>query len=141
MSTLTAFLKKFSLSRLVAGFFLGLMMLVAAGHYDSHDRASLPTHLLVATVSSNATDLIYPNPDAIEDSNPEIGMVGDRGKQLLLKDAKQIPAARQPVINPTENETLEKAGQAFKDASGFLKGTADAALERPEMQTNPALSQ
>lgn len=107
---------------------------------DKSNRAALPVGQLVAAINSNASDVLYPSPDAKTTKSPAIGPVGNQGKRELM-DATKIPAERQPVIdrsNP-DNKILEKAGQAFKDASGFLKDTAESASEYPEMQANPGI--
>lgn len=88
-------------------------------------------------IKSDASDLLYPGSDATSTKNPDIG---PRGEEQLEKAARQIPAPRQGVIdrsNPNE-KILEKVGEAFKDASGFLKDKGDEAQARPELKTNPA---
>lgn len=96
------------------------------------DRASLPTGQLVAAINSNASDLLYPAADATETKSPAIGPVGEAGKRKFY-DAKQIPAPRQPVIDRSDPDAkiLEKTGQAFKDATGFLKDAAETPAHEP----------
>lgn len=103
------------------------------------NRASLPTGQWVATINSNASDLLYPGSNATDTRSPGIGPVGKQGQRQLM-DPTQIPAPRQPVIDRSNPDAkiLEKTGQAFKDASNFLNDTAASATQRPEMQTNPA---
>lgn len=103
-------------------------------------RASLPSQPLIAAINSNASDLLYPGADASSTDAPAIGTVGKEGKQRLM-DAQQIPQERQAVIDRSDPDAkiLEKSGQAFKDASAFLKDTAGSAAERPENQVNPAV--
>lgn len=93
-----------------------------------NDRASLPSGFLIATVNSNASDLLYPNSEATDTDAPAIGPVGESGKQKFF-DPKKIPAERQPVIDRSDPDAkiLEKAGQAFKDASGFLQDAGETA--------------
>ncbi|HEY9907761.1 MAG TPA: DUF6658 family protein [Thermosynechococcaceae cyanobacterium] len=103
-------------------------------------QSSLPSGLLVAAVKSNASDLLYPSPTATESKSPDIGPVGEKGKQQLVKDAKGFPVTRQPVTNPAENATLERAGQAIKDASGFLQDVGDTFTDRAGAVANPGIS-
>ncbi|HEY9850917.1 MAG TPA: DUF6658 family protein [Leptolyngbyaceae cyanobacterium] len=107
---------------------------------SNRDRADLQLisgQLIAANqIESDAADLLYPGSDATHSANPDIG---PRGEKELTKSATQIPAPRQDVIdrsNPGE-QILEKAGQAFKDASNFLKDDANEASKRPELQPNP----
>ena len=102
-------------------------------------QSSLPFGLLVA-VKSNASDLLYPSPDAVESKSPDIGPVGEKGKQQLVKDAKGFPVVPQPVTNPAENATLERAGQAIKDASGFLKDVGETFTDRAGAVASPGMS-
>jgi len=108
--------------------------------YNQDKRASLPAGVLVAEINSNASDLLYPNSEATDTKSPAIGPVGERGKQQLVRDAKQIPAKPQPVIDRSDPNAkiLEKSGQAFKDASGFLEDIGDKATEHPELLVDPA---
>lgn len=103
-------------------------------------QSSLSTGLLLASVKSNASDLLYPSPDRTESKSPDIGPVGAKGKQQLVKDATGFPVPRQPVTNPAENETLERAGQAIKDASGFLKDVGETFTDRAGAVANPGIS-
>lgn len=93
-----------------------------------NDHASLTSGLLVAAVNSNASDLLYPSSEATDTNSPAIGTVGEEGKQKFF-DAKKIPAERQPVLDRSDPDVkiLEKSGQAFKDASGFLQDAGESA--------------
>ena len=108
--------------------------------YNTDKRASLPGGVLVAEIKSNASDLLYPNSEATDTKSPDIGPVGEKGQRQLLKDAKTIKAQPQPVLDRSDPNAkiLEKTGQAFKDASGFLNDTNKASGQRPELQVDPA---
>jgi len=107
------------------------------------DRASLPFSfdqlLADSGIESNASDLLYPGSNATETKNPDIGPV-DSG--ILKKDAQQVPARRQLSIDRSDPnaQILERAGEAFKDASEFLTDMGESATEHPEMQRNPAFN-
>lgn len=93
--------------------------------------------IAASQIKSDASKLLYPGSDATSTSNPDIG---PRGEKELEKAATQIPEPGQSVVkrsNPNE-KILEKVGEAFKDASGFLKDKGEEAQARPELQPNPA---
>jgi hypothetical protein len=96
------------------------------------DRASLPASLdrLIAdkSVDSNsAEDLLYPGTSATRSNAPDIGPVGPTDQKVLNKDAQQVPAQRQPIIDRSDpnQKILEKTGRAFRDASEFIKDSLD----------------
>lgn len=96
---------------------------------------------LVATsdAQSSASDLLYPGKDAVSTENKNIGPINTRGQGGIM--TPQIPAPKQAVIDRSDPDVkiLEKVGEAFKDASSFLKDTAESAADKPEMQANPSL--
>jgi hypothetical protein len=88
------------------------------------------------SIKSNASDLIYSGENVPKTSNPDIG-----AKQQ--KSLPNLPNPKQPVVdrsNP-DSKILERVGEAFKDATSFVKDTADSASARPEAKANPALGQ
>lgn len=100
------------------------------------DLQLISSQLVTANVDSSASDLLYPGSDAIDTENPAIG---PNRESPLQNDVDQIPQQRQPIANPDPNaNVLQRASKAFKDSSAFLEDTLDQALERPEMQANPA---
>lgn len=110
---------------------------------DSQPHAGLPVAIeqLIASsnIESNASDMLYPGSDATSTANPDIG---PRGQQDFARQAKQIPAQRQPIVDRSDPNTkiLEKTGQAFKDASEFIQDTFEDVQENPapRQQLNPA---
>lgn len=98
-------------------------------------RASLSNGQLIAT--SGGTELQYPGTE--DSGSAGAGRNQDKIRQEMVKDAQRIPAEPQNVIdrsNPRER-ILEKTGQAFQDASGFLKDSGKEAVDRPLVQPNP----
>jgi len=87
----------------------------------------------VNVTGRNPNGIIYSAPDTQE--RPGIGQVDPK---VFERDAKSIPAQRQPVIDRSDPDLniLEKVGDAFKEGSSFLKGDVDqaakAALENAE---------
>lgn len=101
----------------------------------TNKRASLGNGQLIAT--SGGTELQYPG---TEDSGATgAGRNQDKIRQEMVKDAQRIPAEPQNVIDRSDpNERiLEKTGQAFQDASSFLKDSGKEAVDRPLVQPNP----
>jgi hypothetical protein len=100
------------------------------------DLQLLSGQLIAADIDSSASDLLYPGSDAVDTEDPAIGP--DRGSSLQ-SDVDEFPKQRQPIMNPDPDANIpRRAGEAFKDSSSFLEDTLDQALERPEMQPNPA---
>jgi hypothetical protein len=95
----------------------------------------LVSHQLIA--ASQGSDIIYSGSNTNDKQLPEVVS----GEREVLKDANKIPAERQPVFKRTDPDAniLERVGEAFKDASAFIKDKADEAGARPEAQSNPAL--
>lgn len=107
------------------------------------DRASLVNfnQLLASNgVQSNgANDLLYPGTNATGSRNPDFGPRHDE----FVQDAVEIPAQPQRIVdrsNPDE-KILEKTGQAFEEASEFIKDTFEDVDENPApyQMRNPAL--
>lgn len=89
-----------------------------------------------ANIRSNASDLLYPGANAEQTNRPDIGA---RQQESL----PPLPNQKQPSLqrsNP-DAKILERVGETFKDASAFLKETADSASDRPELKSNPARGQ
>jgi hypothetical protein len=102
-----------------------------------NERASLTSlGQLVATAPD--TELQYRSSG--EENMGAAGAGRDQAKvqEQFMRDATQIPAERQEVIdrsNPNE-QILEKVGQTFKEATGFLKdATESAAAGHPDPKT------
>lgn len=105
---------------------------------NSKKHASLLSSQLIAnsSVESNASDLIYPGSDVPESDSPDVGP-----KQQ--KSLPSLPQPKQPSIDRTNPDTkiLERVGEAFKDATSFIKDDAASGSARPEAQANPAIGQ
>lgn len=104
----------------------------------ANDRAALSgNQLLASRAETDKTKMLYPGENATSSRNPNFGAIGQQEAPELM--TPQVPAPRQAVIDRNDPEVgiLEKAGEAFKDASSFLKDTADTAFDAPEMQPNP----
>jgi hypothetical protein len=69
--------------------------------------------------------------------------VGPAKGRNLEQEARQLPKQPQPIVDRSDPNTqiLEKVQKEFEDASAFIKDKTNEALERPEMQRNPALNQ
>jgi hypothetical protein len=93
--------------------------------------------LVAVTPQADESKLLYPGSNASSTNNPNFGTLDQSNAKELR--TPQIPAPRQNVIDRSDPNVgiLEKAGEAFKDASSFLKDTSDEALQTPEMQPNP----
>ncbi|MBD1922897.1 hypothetical protein H6F77_17735 [Microcoleus sp. FACHB-831] len=103
---------------------------------SDRDRADLQlmyNQAIAANIESDAKDVLYPGSEGTQTDSPDIG---PRGENYLEKEATQIPARRQPI---PQGNVYEKVGEAFKDATSFIKDKSDEAGERPELQSNPAL--
>lgn len=104
----------------------------------NHADSQLISNQIIATSSNsdnNPSGLIYPG----SDSERTINNIGPRGAAELSRDAVEVPAKRQAVLdrNDPNAKILERTSEAFKEASSFLKDTADEAGARPELQINP----
>lgn len=105
-----------------------------------NDRAALiGDQLLAARVATDETKMLYPGENATGSRNQNFGAIGQKESKELMNP--QVPAPRQPVINRNDPDVniLEKTGEAFKDASRFVRDTADTAFDAPEMQQNPGV--
>lgn len=101
------------------------------------DLSILGDRLLAATTAeSNSSRLLYPGSAPMETDkfDPELG--GDRS---LLEAPDGQPAQGQPVFDRSDPDAnlLERVGAAFKDASGFLKDSAEDAKESSVTKLNP----
>lgn len=104
----------------------------------SKKQAGIPSPNSIASgsIKSNASDLIYPGSNSSATNHPDIGPVQQR-------KLPELPNQRQPMLDRSNPDAkiLERVGEAFQDASAFVKDTADAASRRPETQVNPAIGQ
>jgi hypothetical protein len=101
------------------------------------DQSSLSSlQLADNSIKSNASDLSYRGSNNSETDRPDIG-----AKQQ--KSLPSLPLKKQPVIDRSDPNAkiLERVGEAFKDATSFVKDTADSASARPEAKANPAIEQ
>lgn len=91
--------------------------------------------LAAADVKSSASDLIYPGSNA-SDEGHDIGT-------LQTDSLPPLPNPKQPMLDRSNPDAkiLERVGEAFNDASSFIKDTADSASARPEAKANPARGQ
>lgn len=103
---------------------------------NKRDRADLQltTDRLIAT--SSQSDIIYPGSGTNAHKFAPIAP----GSEKVLEGDK-IPAERQPIVdrNDPDSNLLERVGEAFTDAAGFINDKGEEAGQRPEMQSNPAL--
>jgi hypothetical protein len=101
-------------------------------------QSTLPSDRLIAStpIKSNSSDLLYPGNQTSESGNPDIGY-------RTPKQLSGLPNEKQPMLQRSDPDAkiLERVGEAFKDASTFLKKTADEASARPEAKANPAVGQ
>lgn len=103
----------------------------------AHGQAALPfasNQLIAATLNSreNQAKTLYPGSDKL--NTPE-------RIQELERSAEQAAEQTQPVLIQTDPRAklLEKTKQQFQDASEFIGEKTEEALQRPEMQRNPAV--
>ncbi len=103
-----------------------------AGPKATGDRADLGLSMdsLIAThdIKSDASRMLYPGDRETATSNPDIGA---RDQQRFIEDTQRIPAQPQPILDRSDPDAkiLEKIGQAFEDASEFIKDGAESATE------------
>jgi hypothetical protein len=93
-----------------------------------NDRASLVNFdQLIAGIDTNAGNLIYPGANSGNAANPDIGHVNPK---IFDQQTNEFPSERQPVIDRSDPDVkiLEKVGEAFKDASSFLKEPTENAV-------------
>lgn len=130
MSRLTFFFKSLRLRETLTVFLAGFVVLLSTG-------LQVPSQLIAdSSIKANSSDLIYPGSNAPNSDRPDIG-----AKQQ--KSLPSLPNQKQPVLKRSDPDAkiLERVGEAFKDATSFVKDTADSASARPEAKANPALGQ
>jgi hypothetical protein len=130
MSRLTFFFKSLRLRETLTVFLAGFVVLLSTG-------LQVPSQLIAdSSIKANSSDLIYPGSNAPNSDRPDIGAK----QQKALPD---LPNQRQPVLKRSDPNAkiLERVGESFKDATSFVKDTADSASARPEAKANPALGQ
>ena len=101
------------------------------------DLSLMGDRLLAATTGdSNSSKLLYPGSAPLETDkfDPELG-----GDKALLEGPDGQPAKAQPVFDRSDPDAkiLERVGAAFKDASGFVKDSAEDAKESSVTKLNP----
>lgn len=104
------------------------------------DRADLQltSGTLLANASSDSK-LLYPSGTTTTTGTQSI--LSSSQEKSLRGQAERTSKQSQPTLiqrDPDAN-LLEKIGEEFRDASGFLKAKSDEAGARPEAQSNPAL--
>ncbi len=101
-------------------------------------QASLPGSNLIAIggVKSNASDMQYGSSRLSDTDTPDIGPVQQ-------KSLPRLPNPKQPMVDRSDPDAkiLERVAEAFKDASAFVKDTAESAADRSETKMSPALGQ
>ncbi|MEG4626653.1 hypothetical protein Q5691_20500 [Microcoleus sp. w1-18aA5] len=92
--------------------------------------------LASTTAESNSSKLLYPGSAPMETDKLDLELGGDKSL-LEAPDGQQAKA--QPVFDRSDPDAniLERVGAAFKDASGFLKDSAEDAKESSVTKLNP----
>ncbi|MEG4004735.1 hypothetical protein QUA41_15345 [Microcoleus sp. Pol11C1] len=101
------------------------------------DLSILGDRLMAATTGeSNSSKLLYPGSAPMETDKFDLELGGDK---TLLEAPDGQPAKAQPVFDRSDPDAniLERVGAAFKDASGFLKDSAEDAKESSVTKLNP----
>lgn len=101
------------------------------------DLLIMGAQLLASTTpESNSSKLLYPGSAPMETDrfDPELG-----GDKALLNAPDGQPAKGQPVFDRSDPDAniLERVGAAVKDASAFLKDSAEDAKESSVTKLNP----
>ena len=122
MNWLIKAVRRLPLAAMLSVTLVGLLSLLAL------PAASLAADLPSGTLVARELNLIYP------DSNGEKTQydIGDVSQEELKRQATQIPAQRQDVIdrsNPNAN-ILEKVGEAFEEAGDFIGDEANRGPNR-----------
>ncbi len=130
MNRLTFFFKSLRLREILTVFLAGFVVLLSTG-------LQVPSPLIAdSSIKVNSSDLIYSGSNVPDSDRPDIG-----AKQQ--KSLPDLPNQKQPVLKRSDPDAkiLERVGESFKDATSFVKDTADSASARPEAKANPALGQ
>jgi len=101
------------------------------------DLSLMGDRLLAATTGdSNSSKLLYPGSAPLETDKFDPELAGDKA---LLEPPDGQPAKAQPVVDRSNPDAkiLERTGAAFKDASSFLKDSAEDAKESSVTKLNP----
>jgi hypothetical protein len=101
------------------------------------DLSILGEILLASTATeSNASKLLYPGSAPMETDKFDQELGGDKA---LLATPDGQPTKAQPIFDRSDPDAkiLERVGAAFKDASGFLKDSAEDAKESSVTKLNP----
>ncbi|MEG4588457.1 hypothetical protein QUA54_25040 [Microcoleus sp. MOSTC5] len=101
------------------------------------DLSIMGDRLLASTTAeSNSSKLLYPGSAPMETDKFDSELGGDKA---LLEAPDGQPVKAQPVFDRSDPDAniLERVGAAFKDASGFLKDSAEDAKESSVTKLNP----
>ena len=101
------------------------------------DLSLMGDRLLAATTGdSNSSKLLYPGSEPLKTDKFDPELAGDKA---LLQAPDGQPAKPQPVVDRSDPDAkiLERIGAAFKDASGFVKDSAEDAKESSVTKLNP----
>lgn len=116
-----SYFKKIKLSQIFISFSLALILVLAtAFNHDFANAASNQSKTTYPTDDSNISGVLYKDSDRVESSNNVNDFVSPEEQKQLL-DPTQIPAIKQPRINPSDPNAklLEKTKQMFDDAANF----------------------
>ncbi len=130
MSRLNFFFKSLRLKEILTVFLAGFVVLLSTG-------LQTPSQLIANTsIKASFSDLIYSGSNVPDSDRPDIG-----AKQQ--KSLPDLPNQKQPVLKRSDPDAkiLERVGESFKDATSFVKDTADSASNRPKAKSNPALGE
>ncbi len=130
MSRLSLFFNSLRLRKILTVFLAGFVVLLSTG-------LQVPSQLVAdASIKANSSDLIYSGSNGSDSDRPDIG-----AKQQ--KSLPDLPNQKQPVLKRSDPNAkiLERVGESFKDATSFVKDTADSASARPEAKANPGLGE
>jgi hypothetical protein len=109
----------------------------AKAEKDRADLSLMGDRLLAATTGdSNSSKLLYPGSAPLETDKFDPELAGDKA---LLEPPDGQPAKPQAVVDRSDPDAkiLERVGAAFKDASGFVKDSAEDAKESSVTKLNP----
>ena len=101
------------------------------------DLSIVADRLLASTTAeSNSSKLLYPGSAPMETDKFDLELGGDK---TLLEAPDGQPAKAQPVFDRSDPDAniLERVGAAVKDASAFLKDSAEDAKESSVTKLNP----
>lgn len=102
------------------------------------DQANLDLTSQQLIAANNESELLYPGAETTAGrakKEQELRKITDENA------VDPIPASNQAMSDHSDSDAniLKRAGNMFKEASGFIKDKADEAGDRPEMKVNPAV--